>query len=90
MQKSATATHQPQRRHLLASTLLLLGSGLLTGCQAMLFGGLNVTARAADVVVKHDIDFDSTNHLALDVYRPRDAHHAPVVVFFYGGPPACF
>ena len=70
---------------LIAALLLLLGSGLLTGCQAALFRSLNATASKADIVVSHDVVYDRAHQLALDVYRPRDAHDAPVVVFFYGG-----
>ncbi len=78
-------TRHPSRRTLLASILLLLGSGLLTGCQAVLFRSLNGTTGKTDVVVQRDVVYDSTHQLALDIYRPRDARHAPVVVFFYGG-----
>ena len=84
----ASPKHTPPRtqsRGLLATLLLLLGSGLLTGCQAVLFHGLNATASKADVVVQRDIVYDRAHQLALDVYRPRDARHAHVVVFFYGG-----
>ena len=70
---------------LLATLLLLLGSGLLSGCQAVLFRSLNATASKADIVVQHDVVYDRAHQLALDVYRPRGAHDAPVVVFFYGG-----
>jgi acetyl esterase/lipase len=73
------------RRTLLATLLLLLGGGLLSGCQAVLFRSLNGTAGKSDVVEQRDISFDPAQQLALDVYRPRDAHDAPVVVFFYGG-----
>ena len=72
-------------RSLLATLLLLLGSSLLTGCQAVLFRSLNATNSRADVVVRRDLVYDPAHHLALDVYRPRDARNAPVVVFFYGG-----
>ncbi|HWU77944.1 MAG TPA: alpha/beta hydrolase [Rhodanobacter sp.] len=72
-------------RGLLATCLLLLGSGLLTGCQAVLFHSLNATAGRTGVVVQHGLVYDRTHQLALDVYRPRDARQAPVVVFFYGG-----
>lgn len=80
----------PAPRHsrpgkLLAAVLLLLGSGLLTGCQAVLFRSLNATASKTDIVVQRDVVYDRAHQLALDVYRPRDAHDAPVVVFFYGG-----
>jgi acetyl esterase/lipase len=77
--------HHPSRRTLLASILLLLGSGLLTGCQAVLFRSLNGSTGKTDVVVQRDVVYDPTHQLALDIYRPRDARHAPVVVFFYGG-----
>lgn len=63
----------------------LLAAGLLSGCQATLFAGLNATARDQGLVATHDVSFDATHQLALDVYRPADAHGAPVVVFFYGG-----
>lgn len=64
---------------------MLLGSGLLTGCQAVLFRSLNATTGKTEVVVEREVVFDAAHQLALDVYRPRDAHNAPVVVFFYGG-----
>lgn len=80
----------PAPRHsrpgsLVAALLLLLGSGLLTGCQAVLFRSLNATASKADIVVQRGLVYDRAHQLALDLYRPRDAHDAPVVVFFYGG-----
>lgn len=70
---------------LLATLLLLLSGGLLAGCQAVLFRSLNATASQADVEVQRNVVYDRAHQLALDVYRPRDAHGAPVVVFFYGG-----
>jgi acetyl esterase/lipase len=73
------------RRALLATALLLLGGGLLTGCQATLFGSLNAISGHADVVTQRDVVFDAGHQLALDVYRPRNARNLPVVVFFYGG-----
>ena len=72
------------RRHLLGG-LALLGSGLLVGCQAVLFAGINTTVGHNDVLVQRDVVFDANHALALDVYHPRDTHGAPVVVFFYGG-----
>lgn len=84
LQMPGTTPHAP-RRNLLATLLLLLGSGLLGGCQATLFRSLNATAGTSDVVIQRDVIYDPTQKLALDVYRPRDARHAPVVVFFYGG-----
>ena len=79
------SSRQSRPRGLLATLGLLIGSGLLTGCQAVLFGSLNATASKADVVVQRDVIYDRANQLALDIYRPRDARDAPVVVFFYGG-----
>ncbi|MEO8809712.1 MAG: alpha/beta hydrolase [Rhodanobacter sp.] len=70
---------------LLATLVLLLGSALLSGCQAALFGSLNATASRNDVVVQRDVVYDPAHQLALDVYRPDAASNAPVVVFFYGG-----
>jgi acetyl esterase/lipase len=64
---------------------MLLGGALLAGCQATLFSGFNATASKAGVAVQSDIVFDAEHHLALDVYRPTNASHAPVVVFFFGG-----
>jgi len=64
---------------------MLLGSALLSGCQAVLFSAINATASKTGVVVQRDVMFDPAHKLALDVYRPRDARNAPVVVVFYGG-----
>ncbi len=58
---------------------------LLSGCQAILFSGFNATTSRGDVTIERSIVFDPQHGLALDVYRPRDARQAPVVVFFYGG-----
>lgn len=65
--------------------ILLSVALLLSGCEASLFAGLNATDRRAGIVAEHGIVFDPQHQLKLDVYRPRNAEHAPVVVFFYGG-----
>ena len=83
--RAPSAARGPLRRGLFATVLMLLGGALLTGCQAMLFSGLNATTSKAGVVVQHGVVFDPVHQLALDVYRPSDASHAPVVVFFFGG-----
>lgn len=67
-------------RLLLSCTLLLLA-----GCEATLFAGLNATDQRKDIVEQRGIVFDVQHRLALDVYAPPHAEHAPVVVFFYGG-----
>ena len=76
---------RPRRPRGLAALLAALVASLLTGCQATLFAGLNATARDGGVVATRNVEFDPMHALALDVYRPADAHGAPVVVFFYGG-----
>lgn len=83
--QSSPTRSPPPRRSVLGTLLLLLGSSLLGGCQATLFRGLNASAGASGVVVQHDVTYAPAHNLALDVYRPRDARNAPVVVFFYGG-----
>lgn len=76
--------HRPPHgwfRRLLAGILPLC----LTACQAALFGAINAGTPDAGVVAERGIVFEPRHGLALDVYRPRDATAAPVVVFFYGG-----
>lgn len=73
------------RRRGVAALMMTVAAGLISGCQATLFAGLNATARDQGVIATHDIIFDAPHQLALDVYRPADARDAPVVVFFYGG-----
>lgn len=58
---------------------------LIAGCDAVVFGALNVAAEKRGYTVHRDIVFDAQHGLALDVYTPTGAAHAPVVVFFYGG-----
>lgn len=79
------STRRPLARRLAAAAVMLLGSALLAGCQAVLFSGLNATSRKDGVVVKRDVVFDAKHQLALDVFQPKDVSHAPVVVFFFGG-----
>ncbi|WP_109123809.1 alpha/beta hydrolase [Dyella sp. C11] len=65
--------------------LLLCAATLLGGCEATLFSGLNATDQRRDIVEQPNQVFDAEHGLALDVYAPTHAEHAPVVVFFYGG-----
>ncbi|KAB7764873.1 alpha/beta hydrolase [Xanthomonas maliensis] len=71
--------------HWFRPALLLLGSLTLSACSSVFFGGLNATASRAGIVEHPGQVFDPAHGLALDVYQPRDAHDAPVVVFFHGG-----
>jgi acetyl esterase/lipase len=69
----------------LCRLLLLVVALLLSGCEATLFAGLNATNQRHAITSSTDHVFDSTHGLALDVYAPTQASHAPIVVFFYGG-----
>ncbi|MET0226792.1 MAG: alpha/beta hydrolase [Dokdonella sp.] len=64
---------------------LLVAAILLSGCQSVLFASLNSTDPQNGIEHRHGLVFDPQHRLALDVYRPLQASHAPVVVFFYGG-----
>ncbi|HVI55042.1 MAG TPA: alpha/beta hydrolase [Luteibacter sp.] len=64
----------------LLSLLLLLG-----GCRAAFFGTMNLRQPSAHVLAHRNLDYDVPHALALDVYSPLHADHAPVVVYFYGG-----
>ncbi|MFZ2236986.1 MAG: alpha/beta hydrolase, partial [Dokdonella sp.] len=52
---------------------------------SVLFSGLNVLSPDADLVEARDITFNQNLDLKLDIYRPKNASNAPVVVFYYGG-----
>lgn len=58
---------------------------LIAGCDSLVFGALNLAAEKRGYEVHRDIVFDPERNLALDIYSPVGAEHAPVVVFFYGG-----
>jgi acetyl esterase/lipase len=85
MPRTAATSIRPRRPGLIAAILVALGAGLLTGCQATFFAGLNATSNHGDVIVDRNVPFDAAHGLALDVYRLPHTEHAPVVVFFYGG-----
>lgn len=64
----------------------------LTGMLAMLFlcsctpaDVLNVLAKHNGIQVTNSIPYGDGPRRTLDVYKPEDAHSAPIVVFFYGG-----
>jgi acetyl esterase/lipase len=64
---------------------VLAAVALLSACQGMLFVSLNSADAPANVEQWRDLVFDAEHRLALDVYAPAHAAHAPVMVFFYGG-----
>ncbi|MDV2452646.1 alpha/beta hydrolase [Xanthomonas hortorum] len=69
----------------LRPALLLLGSLSLSACSSVFFGGINAASSRTGVIEHRHEVFDPEHGLALDVYQPRGAVDAPVVVFFYGG-----
>ena len=64
---------------------LLLSFAAVAGCSSILFTGLNAVSPDADLAQTRGIVFDRDLDLKLDIYRPKDASNAPVVVFYYGG-----
>src|ERR1700754_1987171 len=64
---------------------ILLFTLMLAGCHATFFGAVNARQPSANIVTHRDNVFDAAHGLALDVYAPAHAEHAPVVVYFYGG-----
>lgn len=67
------------------SLFLILAILLTSGCHATFFGAVNARQSSAGVVAHRGNVFDPAHSLALDVYSPAHAGHAPVVVYFYGG-----
>jgi acetyl esterase/lipase len=68
------------RAFLLATALLCL-----TACHATFFAGINATESGTGVVAHEGLVYDPAHRLALDVYAPPKADHAPVVIYFFGG-----
>ncbi len=67
---------------------LVLGLGvaaLLAGCSRLAFGVANLAARSGAFERHADLAYGPADRRTLDVYAPRGAHDAPVIVFFYGG-----
>lgn len=67
-------------RLLLTGLLALL---LITGCSSRQM--LNSLTPSRGYALASNVVYDAKNNLRLDVYSPREAKDAPVVVFFYGG-----
>ncbi|TCV93963.1 acetyl esterase/lipase [Luteibacter rhizovicinus] len=64
---------------------IAFGILLLSGCHGIFYGTVNARQASGGVLQQRNVVFDRTTGLALDVYSPVNAAHAPVVVFFYGG-----
>ena len=83
---SPTSSTVGRPRRLSAAALISATAPLLlTGCQAAFFTGLNLSAGHPSDIAQHTAVFAPDQGLSLDIYTPRDAKQAPVVVFFYGG-----
>lgn len=75
----------PRRKNLFRLLFAGLAALMLSGCEAVFFSAMNGVAHHDGVIEHHDIVFEPAHDVALDVYSPARAKHAPVVVFFYGG-----
>jgi acetyl esterase/lipase len=77
----------PQRGDRCAARAMLVAFAVLasTACTRGYFGALNSGAAPDGVRIERGIAYAGDAGPALDVYRPRGAAPAPVVVFFYGG-----
>ncbi|MDQ1092835.1 acetyl esterase/lipase [Xanthomonas sacchari] len=67
------------------NVLIAVSSLLVSACSSLFFGGLNASSSRHGLSEQRGIVYDAAHGLALDVYRPAGAQHAPVVVFFHGG-----
>jgi acetyl esterase/lipase len=70
-------------RSAFAAVSLLLGAGALAGCSGVAF--VNAVEPSGGVQITRDIAYEPGPRGGLDVYRPRGALGAPVVMFIYGG-----
>ena len=77
-----TASRLGNFRRACAVLLALAG---LAGCADVFFGLIGGGADTHNLDLRNDIVFDAAHRLKLDVYAPKQAAAAPVVVFFYGG-----
>jgi acetyl esterase/lipase len=66
-----------------ASPALVLVLALTAGCSGQQL--LNTLTPSSGYAFDAAVVYDAERHLTLDVYTPRDARRAPVVVYFYGG-----
>jgi len=81
-----TAENGNSRRKCTLCRLLPLSLlALLAGCADVFFATVGEFGPAHDIVATNNIEFDGEHHLSLDVYAPKHADSAAIVVFFYGG-----
>jgi acetyl esterase/lipase len=74
-----------RRRRTAARALVIVSTLLVAGCAQLWYATLGSADGAHDLTVRRDLVFDAEHGLKLDVYAPRTATNAPIVVFFYGG-----
>ena len=55
----------------------------LTACRGTFFASINATQSGEGVTAHDGLVYDPAHHLALDVYAPAHAEHAPVVVYLF-------
>jgi acetyl esterase/lipase len=65
----------------LAAALLLVLGGCADTFFALVGGGVDTH----NLQIRAGVEFDAEHRLKLDVYAPKGAADAPIVVFFYGG-----
>ena len=75
----------PVGRNAAPGTALVLAALLLGGCADLFYATVGEIGLSRHVAATPNLEFDAEHHLALDVYAPKDAQAAAVVVFFYGG-----
>jgi acetyl esterase/lipase len=68
-----------------ARHVIVLSALLLCGCADLFYATVGGLGTVRGVAATPDLEFDAEHHLSLDVYAPKTAAAAPVVVFFYGG-----
>ncbi|MFO1427926.1 MAG: alpha/beta hydrolase [Steroidobacteraceae bacterium] len=68
-----------------AFAVLALLATALTGCESLSFALANAPAHFGPFTRHANLAYGPDRRQRLDVYAPRRAHDAPVVVFWYGG-----
>jgi len=68
-----------------ARQAIALSALLLCGCADLFYATVGGLGAAHGVAATAGLEFDPEHNLSLDVYAPKTAAAAPVVVFFYGG-----
>lgn len=70
-------------RIMVRALTLISGAFSLVGCSGA--DVLNLTIPRDGYRVTRDVSYGEESRQMLDIYTPDGAHHAPVILFFYGG-----